>query len=166
MKDLKTSLDKFNSSIEKLNSVIVSRSNDNSIDNKKVEEILLKENESLKFKYADTLNKLEKILIKINTLEKKWKKMPEVNIIINNREHKIACSAGEEERVKELASLLNNEVISIADSLGQIGDVKLMVLAAITILDKNQDTIEDAIKIINNSTKKIEKIYNKIENNT
>jgi cell division protein ZapA len=92
--------------------------------------------------------------------------MPEVNIIINNREHKIACSAGEEERVKELANLLNNEVVSIADSLGQIGDVKLMVLAAITILDKNQDTIEDAIKIINNSTKKIEKIYNKIENNT
>ena len=74
MKDLKTSLDKFNSSIEKLNSVIVSRSNDNSISNKKIEEILLKENESLKFKYADTLNKLEKILIKINTLEKKWKK--------------------------------------------------------------------------------------------
>ena len=92
--------------------------------------------------------------------------MPEVNIIINNREHKIACSAGEEERVKELANLLNNEVISIADRLGQIGDVKLMVLAAITILDKNQDAIEDAIKIINNSTKKIEKIYNKIENNT
>ena len=71
MKDLKTSLDKFNSSIEKLNSVIVSRSNDNSIGNKKVEEILLKENESLKFKYANTLNKLEKILIKINSLEKK-----------------------------------------------------------------------------------------------
>ena len=92
--------------------------------------------------------------------------MPEVNIIINNREHKIACSAGEEERVKELANLLNNEVVSIADSLGQIGDVKLMVLAAITILDKNQDAIEGAIKIINNNTKKIEKIYNKIENNT
>jgi len=71
MKDLKTSLDKFSSSIEKLNSVIVSRANDNSIGNKKVEEILLKENESLKFKYANTLNKLEKILIKINTLEKK-----------------------------------------------------------------------------------------------
>ena len=48
MKDLKTSLDKFNSSIEKLNSVIVSRANDNSIGNKKVEEILLKENESQK----------------------------------------------------------------------------------------------------------------------
>ena len=73
MKDLKTSLDKFNSSIEKLNSVIVSRSNDNSISNKKVEEILLKENEELKFKHADTLNKLEKILIKINALEKSKK---------------------------------------------------------------------------------------------
>ena len=71
MKDLKTSLDKFNSSIEKLNSIITSSVNTDSISNKKVEEILLKENKKLKFKYADTLNKLEKILIKINTLEKK-----------------------------------------------------------------------------------------------
>ena len=73
MKDLKTSLDKFNSSIEKLNSVITSNISKDSISNKKVEEILLKENEMLKFKYADTLNKLEKILIKINALEKSKK---------------------------------------------------------------------------------------------
>ena len=73
MKDLKTSLDKFNSSIEKLNSVITSSVNTDNISNKKVEEILLKENEKLKFKYADTLNKLEKILIKINALEKSKK---------------------------------------------------------------------------------------------
>ena len=92
--------------------------------------------------------------------------MSEVNITINNREHKIACSLGEEERVQELAILLNNEVINIANSLGQIGDVKLMVLAAITILDKNQDVIEDAIKIVDNNTKKLEKIYNKIEKKT
>ena len=92
--------------------------------------------------------------------------MSEVNITINNREHKIACSPGEEERVKELAILLNNEVINIANSLGQIGDVKLMVLAAITILDKNQDVIENAIKIVDNNTNKLEKIYNKIEKKT
>jgi len=73
MKDLKTSLDKFNSSIEKLNSIITSSVNTDSISNKKVEKILLKENEKLKFKYADTLNKLEKILIKINALEKSKK---------------------------------------------------------------------------------------------
>ena len=89
--------------------------------------------------------------------------MSEIYITINNREHKIACSPGEEERVKELAILLNNEVINIANILGQIGDVKLMLLAAITILDKNQDVIEDAIKIVDNNTKKLEKIYNKIE---
>ena len=92
--------------------------------------------------------------------------MSEVNIIINNREHKIACSAGEEKRVKELADLLDTEIINIADSLGQIGDLKLMVLAAITLLDKNQDAIEDAIKIIDNSTKTIEKIYKKINDST
>ena len=91
--------------------------------------------------------------------------MPEVDIIINNREHKIACSAGEENRVKELANLLNEEVSNIANTIGQIGDVKLMVLAAITILDKNQDILDDAIKDIENSSKKLEKIISKIEKN-
>jgi hypothetical protein len=73
MKDLKSSLDKFNSSIEKLNSVITSINTNNPIRNKKAEGILLKENENLKYKYADTLNKLEKILLKINSLEKSKK---------------------------------------------------------------------------------------------
>ena len=70
MKDLKTSLDNFNSAIEKLNSFINSTNNKNNINDKNVNEILLKENENLKNNYADTLNKLEKILLKINTLEK------------------------------------------------------------------------------------------------
>ena len=91
--------------------------------------------------------------------------MPEVDIIINNREHKIACSTGEENRVKELANLLNEEVSNIASTIGQIGDVKLMVLAAITILDKNQDILDDAVKDIEDSNKKLEKILSKIEKN-
>ena len=70
MKDLKTSLDNFNSTIEKLNSLINSINNKNNINDKNVNDILLKENENLKNNYADTLNKLEKILLKINTLEK------------------------------------------------------------------------------------------------
>ena len=62
--------------------------------------------------------------------------------------------------------MLDTEIINIANSLGQIGDLKLMLLAAITLLDKNQDAIEDAIKIIDKSTKTIEKISNKIDNNS
>ena len=89
--------------------------------------------------------------------------MPEVDIIINNREHKIACSEGEENRVKELANLLNEEVSNIANTFGQIGDVKLMVLAAITILDKNQDIIDEAVKNIDDSSKKLEKIFNMMD---
>ena len=89
--------------------------------------------------------------------------MPEVDIIINKREHKIACSDGEENRVRELAGLLNKEVSNIANTIGQIGDVKLMVLAAITILDKNQDMLDEAVKNIDDSSKKLEKIFNKIK---
>ena len=71
MKDLKASLIKFNSITEKLNSVVQKFDNDSKISN--VEDILLKENQNLKHKYANTLNKLEKILAKINKLEKKGK---------------------------------------------------------------------------------------------
>ena len=53
------------------NCVVKKFDNDSKISN--VEEILLKENQNLKHKYANTLNKLEKILVKINKLEKKGK---------------------------------------------------------------------------------------------
>jgi len=71
MKDLKASLIKFNSITEKLNSVAKKMDNDSKMSN--VEEILLKENQNLKHKYANTLNQLEKIIVKINKLEKKGK---------------------------------------------------------------------------------------------
>ena len=89
--------------------------------------------------------------------------MPEVNIIINSREHKISCQEGEEQRVKELAEMLNAEVLNIANSVGQIGDVKLMVLAAITVLDKNQDTLDEAAISIESNTKKLENIFDKLK---
>ena len=69
MKDLKTSLNKFNSITEKLNSIVKKYDNDSKVNN--IEDILLKENQKLKNKYADTLNRLEKILAKINKLNKK-----------------------------------------------------------------------------------------------
>jgi hypothetical protein len=69
MKDLKTSLNKFNSITEKLNSIVEKYDNDSKVNN--IEDILLKENQKLKNKYADTLNRLEKILAKINKLNKK-----------------------------------------------------------------------------------------------
>ena len=69
MKDLKTSLNKFNSITEKLSSIVEKYDNDSKVNN--IEDILLKENQKLKNKYADTLNKLEKILAKINKLNKK-----------------------------------------------------------------------------------------------
>jgi hypothetical protein len=40
-----------------------------------------------------------------------------------------------------------------------------MVLAAITMLDKNQDILDEAVKDIDNSSKKLEKILSKIEKN-
>ena len=89
--------------------------------------------------------------------------MPEVTIKINSREHNISCQEGEQERVKQLADLLNSELLNIVNNVGQIGDVKLMVLAAITILDKNQDILDEASKSIEKHTKKLEKLYEELK---
>ena len=72
MKDLKTSLDKFNETTDNIKSLIKTNKKKRNINQSKLDDILAKENQNLKNKNASTINKLEKILLKIdNILEKK-----------------------------------------------------------------------------------------------
>jgi len=89
--------------------------------------------------------------------------MPEVIININGRSHSIACEEGEEERVEYLGSLISKAVDNLASRLGPIGDIKLMLLAAMTVLDENQDLIDEATTKIEKSAKEIEKIMEQIK---
>ena len=68
MKDLKASLEKFNKVTDDIKSLINSNKNKQNINNSKIDNILVEENQSLKNKNASTINKLEKILFKINNI--------------------------------------------------------------------------------------------------
>ena len=89
--------------------------------------------------------------------------MPEIAVDINGRSHNIACEEGEEQRPQYLASLISMSVTQFAENLGPIGDIKLMLLATITVLDENQDLLDEAALKIKNSNKELEKILDHIK---
>ncbi|CAH1654339.1 cell division protein ZapA [Chelatococcus asaccharovorans] len=62
--------------------------------------------------------------------------MAEVNVSIAGRNYRMACGPGEEEHIAELAGLLDGRILELRQSFGEIGDMRLHVMAALTIADE------------------------------
>jgi cell division protein ZapA len=62
--------------------------------------------------------------------------MPLVNVMVNSRAYTIACDEGEEEHLKELAAHVDAKVKELLGSVGQVGDQKLLLMAAVLITDE------------------------------
>ncbi len=90
--------------------------------------------------------------------------MAEVDVIINNRSYRISCNDGEENRVSNLAIELNKEVQILAEKIGQLGEPRMILLASLILLDKADEEKKIAINSLTNTSKKIEKVIEKIEN--
>ena len=65
--------------------------------------------------------------------------MAKVSININGRKYALGCEDGEEERLMRLGQKLDERVNNMADQFGQIGDLRLMVMAGITMLDELEE---------------------------
>lgn len=68
--------------------------------------------------------------------------MAEVNISINGRIHEISCDSGQEGRVVDLASYIDQRLQQIARSGAAYNDAHLMVLTALVIADELFETRE------------------------
>jgi cell division protein ZapA len=62
--------------------------------------------------------------------------MPLVNVMVNGRAYTIACDDGEEEHLKELAAHVDSKVRELLGSVGQVGDQRLLLMAAVLITDE------------------------------
>jgi cell division protein ZapA len=62
--------------------------------------------------------------------------MPLVNVMVNNRAYTIACDEGEEGHLKELAAHVDTKVRELLGSVGQVGDQRLMLMAALLLADE------------------------------
>ena len=70
--------------------------------------------------------------------------MPLVNVMVNGRAYTIACDEGEEEHLRELAGLVDAKAREVLSSVGQVGDARLLLMAAILIADEHHGGKEDA----------------------
>ena len=61
--------------------------------------------------------------------------MAKVNVKFNNKEYLLSCDEGQEENLKELANYLDSKYNDLKKNLGNIGENKLLLIAAIQMVD-------------------------------
>jgi cell division protein ZapA len=62
--------------------------------------------------------------------------MAHVTVTINGRQYRMACDDGQEEHLAQLAVDLDRRVEHLRANFGEIGDNRLLVMAALTISDQ------------------------------
>ena len=66
--------------------------------------------------------------------------MANVNIKFNGKEYLLSCDDGQEEHLEELSSNLSQKFSSLKNSLGNIGESKLLLITSITTMDEYFET--------------------------
>lgn len=69
--------------------------------------------------------------------------MSQIKININHRPYTVACDDGQEEHLHKLANFLNDRVVDLSNSLGQIGDANLLVMAGLLVSDEMSDAFAE-----------------------
>jgi cell division protein ZapA len=62
--------------------------------------------------------------------------MSQVSVTINGRQFRMACEDAQEEHLTTLARELDGRIESLRGKVGEIGDTRLTVMAALTIADE------------------------------
>jgi cell division protein ZapA len=71
--------------------------------------------------------------------------MGEVNVPVNGRSYAITCEDGQETRIRRLAQYVDAKVAEFVGSVGQAGEGRLLLLAALVIADELSDA-NDALE--------------------
>ncbi len=73
--------------------------------------------------------------------------MGQVAITINGNNYKIACDEGQEERLTRLGAYVDERTAELIKGVGNVGDMRLMVMASLMVTDKLFDTIAEVDKL-------------------
>ena len=99
--------------------------------------------------------------------------MAQVDITVNNQNFLIACEDGQEDRLLDLSKIVDDKVGELAAQVGQVGQTRLLVMAALVIADElvdlrenvklttgqnNDDKSELTVACIDELSRRIEKI--------
>jgi cell division protein ZapA len=93
--------------------------------------------------------------------------MANVNIKFNGKEFLLSCEDGQEEHLEELALYLNDKFSNLKNSLGNIGESKLLLITSISVLDEYYEIkkkIDIQKKEINKITEKFKELKSLVYN--
>jgi cell division protein ZapA len=62
--------------------------------------------------------------------------MPQVMVTIAGKTYRMACAEGEESHLEGLAAFYDGKIQEMRSSFGEIGDMRLHVMAALTLADE------------------------------
>ena len=65
--------------------------------------------------------------------------MPQVTVQINGRGYQIACDDGQEAHLVRLGNYIDNRIQELVAAVGQIGDVRLLVMVSLLLADELSD---------------------------
>jgi cell division protein ZapA len=71
--------------------------------------------------------------------------MGQVVVKINGRDFPLSCADGQEMRTRRLAQYVDGKIGEFAKELGQVGESRLLLLAALVIADELSDA-DDALR--------------------
>jgi cell division protein ZapA len=66
--------------------------------------------------------------------------MAQVMVTIAGRSYRMACGDGDESRLERLAAMFDGRVEELRGAFGEIGDMRLHVMAALTVADELDET--------------------------
>ena len=68
--------------------------------------------------------------------------MAHVIVQVNGRPYTMQCPEGEEPHLRDLAELLDSEVQRVKASVGNVGDIRMLVMAGLMVADRLSEAIE------------------------
>ena len=66
--------------------------------------------------------------------------MANVNVKFNGKDFLLSCNDGQEDHLEQLSIELNDKFNKLKNSMGNIGENKLLLITAITVLDEYFET--------------------------
>ena len=104
--------------------------------------------------------------------------MAQVDVSVNGQSYRIACEDGQEDRLVDLAAMVDEKVLDLVNQIGQVGSNRLLVMAALVIADelvdlkneagslqelRDNSNQQDTVLVLQEITKRIENIADQVE---
>ncbi len=97
--------------------------------------------------------------------------MANVNVKFNGKDFLLSCDDGQEDHLEQLSIELNDKFNKLKNLMGNIGENKLLLITAITVLDeyfetkKNIDIKKKEIESLKNKFKELKSLIYEYKNN-